>query len=110
MRSMFGRLVLVATLLAGLAACAVNPVTGKHEFSMVSESEEIKLGTDNYGFMQQAGGGDYDVDPELSEYVRGVGERLVAASHRLEVAERQLPYEFVVLNSSVPNAWALPGG
>ena len=110
MRSIFGRLVLVTTLLAGLAACAVNPVTGQREFSMVSEAQEIKLGTDNYGFMQQAGGGEYDVDRELSEYVRGVGERLVAASHRLEVAERQLPYEFVVLNSSVPNAWALPGG
>jgi predicted Zn-dependent protease len=36
--------------------------------------------------------------------------RLVDASHRLSVTERQLPYEFVVLNSSVPNAWALPGG
>ena len=23
--------------------------------------------------MQQAGGGEYDVDPELTEYVRGVG-------------------------------------
>jgi len=110
MRSMFGRLVLVATLLAGLAACAVNPVTGKREFTMVSESQEIELGTDNYGFMQQAGGGEYDVDPELTAYVRGVGDRLVAASHKLSVTERQLPYEFVVLNSSVPNAWALPGG
>ena len=26
------------------------------------------------------------------------------------VSDRALPYEFVVLNSSVPNAWALPGG
>jgi predicted Zn-dependent protease len=65
---------------------------------------------ENYGYMQQAGGGEYDVDPQLTEYVQGVGGRLVAASHRLAVAERQLPYEFVVLNSSVPNAWALPGG
>ena len=110
MRSSFSRLVLVATLLAGLSACAVNPVTGQYEFAMVSESEEIKLGTDNYGYMQQAGGGEYDVDPELTEYVRAVGGRLVAASHKLSVTERRLPYEFIVLNSSVPNAWALPGG
>lgn len=95
---------------AGIAACAVNPVTGKTEFAMVSEAEEIKLGTENYAYMQQAGGGDYDVDPQLTEYVRGVGERLVTASHRVTVTERRLPYEFVVLNSSVPNAWALPGG
>ncbi len=110
MRSIFGRLVLVATLLAGIAACAVNPVTGQREFTMVSESQEIQLGTDSYAFMQQAGGGEYDVDPELTEYVRTVGQRLIAASQRLAFTERHLPYEFVVLNSSVPNAWALPGG
>ncbi len=33
-----------------------------------------------------------------------MGQKLAA------VADRRLPYEFVVLNSSVPNAWALPGG
>ena len=110
MSSSFRRLILVLTILAGLSACAVNPVTGQREFTMVSESEEIKLGTDNYGFMQQAGGGEYDVDPELTEYVRAVGERLVEASHKLSITERRLPYEFIVLNSSVPNAWALPGG
>jgi predicted Zn-dependent protease len=110
MSSVFKRLILLATLLAGLSACAVNPVTGQREFAMVSEAQEIQLGEENYGYMQQAGGGEYDVDPQLSEYVQGVGDRLVAASHRLAVTERQLPYEFVVLNSSVPNAWALPGG
>jgi predicted Zn-dependent protease len=108
-RSVFG-IVLSASLIAGLSACAVNPVTGEREFAMVSEAQEIQLGTENYGFMQQAGGGEHDVDPELTEYVRGVGEKLVAASRRLAVTERDLPYEFVVLNSSVPNAWALPGG
>ncbi len=77
---------------------------------MVSEAQEIQLGEENYGYMQQAGGGEYDIDPELTEYVRGVGGKLVAASRRLAVTERDLPYEFVVLNSSVPNAWALPGG
>ena len=91
-------------LLAVVSACAVNPVTGKREFTMVSESQEIELGTANYAFMQQAGGGEYDVDPILTEYVQGIGSKLAA------VSDRPLPYEFVVLNSSVPNAWALPGG
>ncbi|MCH8073465.1 MAG: M48 family metallopeptidase, partial [Proteobacteria bacterium] len=107
---MFGRMALATMLLAGVSACAINPVTGQREFTMVSEAQEIQLGTDNYGYMQQAGGGEYDVDPELTEYVRGVGERLVAASQQLSFTERHLPYEFAVLNSSVPNAWALPGG
>lgn len=94
-------IVLVAIALTG---CAVNPVTGKREIVFVSEGQEIQLGTENYAFMQQAGGGDYDVDPGLTNYVQNVGNRLAA------VSDRPLPYEFTVLNSSVPNAWALPGG
>jgi beta-barrel assembly-enhancing protease len=43
-------------------------------------------------------------DPELTQYVQRVGQKLAA------VSDRELPYEFVVLDSSVPNAWALPGG
>jgi predicted Zn-dependent protease len=92
------------------SACAVNPVTGKREITFVSEAGEIEMGEQNYAPMQQSQGGEYDVDPELTAYVRRVGERLVEASRSALVTERPLPYEFVVLNSSVPNAWALPGG
>ena len=94
----------LVALLVFLSGCAVNPVTGKRELSLVSEAQEIQIGTENYAFMQQSGGGEYDVDPELTAYVQRVGGKLAA------VSDRQLPYEFVVLNSSVPNAWALPGG
>jgi predicted Zn-dependent protease len=87
-----------------LSACAVNPVTGKRELMMVSSAQEIAMGKQNYSPMQQSQGGAYDVDPELSSYVQRVGSQVAAQSG---VA---LPYEFVVLNNSVPNAWALPGG
>lgn len=97
-------LFLLMAVLAITAACSVNPVTGKSEFVFVSESSEIKMGAENYLPMQQSQGGEYDIDPALTEYVSGVGNRLA------KVSDRQLPYEFVVLNNSVPNAWALPGG
>lgn len=87
-----------------VAGCATNPVTGKSEFMVVSEAQELELGAQNYAPMQQAQGGAYDVDPELMRYVQRVGNKLAA------VSDRPLPYEFVVLNNSVPNAWALPGG
>ena len=70
----------------------------------VSTESDLQLGQRNYGPMQQSQGGLYDVDPVLTAYVSSVGARLAAES---AVA---LPYEFVVLNNSVPNAWALPGG
>jgi len=87
-----------------VSACSVNPVTGKREFMTVSAAQEIAMGKQNYVPMQQSQGGAYDVDPELTRYGQSVGSRVASQSG---VA---LPYEFVVLNNSVPNAWALPGG
>ena len=94
-------------LLVGLllvAGCAVNPVTGKSEIMFMSTAQEIEMGKQNYVPMQQSQGGLYDVDPELTAYVKHVGSEVAAQS------DVDLPYEFVVLNNSVPNAWALPGG
>ena len=91
-------------LFLALTGCAVNPVTGDREFITQSTDDDLKIGVQNYQPMLQAQGGPYDVDPALIEYVRGVGMKVAAKS------DVQLPYEFTVLNSSVPNAWALPGG
>ncbi|MEM7502376.1 MAG: M48 family metalloprotease [Pseudomonadota bacterium] len=98
------RQIALFALCAAAAGCAVNPVTGKREITLVSEAGEIQLGEQNYQPMQQSQGGIYDIDQDLTEYVDGIGQRLAA------VSDRPLPYEFVVLNNSVPNAWALPGG
>lgn len=92
---------LLATLLVG---CGTNPVTGKREIQFVSEAAELRIGAENYAPMRQSEGGDFKIDPELTTYISEVGQKLAA------VSDRKLPYEFVVLNSSVPNAWALPGG
>jgi len=89
---------------AALTGCATNPVTGRKEIQMVSEQQEIQMGQQYYGPSRQSQGGDYVTDPRVTEYVRQVGNRLAA------VADRPLPYEFVVLNSGELNAWALPGG
>jgi predicted Zn-dependent protease len=97
-------LVAAALLALTLTGCATNPVTGKKELGMVSEAQEIKIGQEQYGPGRQSQGGDYVTDPKVTEYVRQVGNRLAA------VADRKLPYEFVVINDSSLNAWALPGG
>ncbi len=101
---MIKRLLLAILLPLWLSACAVNPVTGKSEITLVGEGSEIQMGEQNYAPMQQAQGGEYDIDADLTRYVQGIGNRLAA------VSDRDLPYEFVVLNNSTPNAWALPGG
>ena len=101
--TLFGFVVfLVETVLAG---CSKNPVTGKKEFAPYSTADESVLGNQHYRPLQQAQGGRFGMDPCLAAYVRQVGRRVAAVSHR-----KMLPYEFVVLNNSTPNAWALPGG
>ena len=94
-----------ALLFTGLSGCSVNPVTGKQQFSLVSAGQEVDIGSKQYIPSQQSQGGRYTVDPDLSFYVASIGKRLAAVSDR-----PGLPYEFVVLNNDVPNAWALPGG
>ncbi|MEJ2255508.1 MAG: hypothetical protein P8X98_00630 [Woeseiaceae bacterium] len=94
-------LVVLAVILPG---CSVNPVTGESEFVLMDTAQEIELGRRNFAPMQQSQGGLYDVDPELTAYVSRVGQKVAAESGV------DLPYEFVVLNNSIPNAWALPGG
>jgi predicted Zn-dependent protease len=98
------RMAAAITLGVVAAGCAVNPVTGENELALISEAQEIRLGQQQYAPSRQMEGGDYTADPGLTAYVNAVGQRLAA------VSDRPLPYEFVVLNNSVPNAWALPGG
>ena len=95
---------LLLTLLLLGTGCAVNPVTGQRELSLLSTADEISIGQSQYGPLQQMGGGEYQVVPGVAEYVDSVGQRVAAFS------DRNLPYEFVVVNDGTPNAWALPGG
>jgi len=86
-----------------LNACATNPVTGKSDFALVSESEEINQGR-SYHNQIIAEYGIYD-DPVLQQYVNGIGQELAARSHRAH-----LKFTFTVLDSPEINAFALPGG
>jgi len=88
-----------------LQGCATNPVTGKREIVIISSDKEVRIGRQHYSPAQQSQGGLYNLDSELVTYIDSVGQRIADVSGR-----PGLPYEFVVLNNSVPNAWAMPGG
>ncbi|MFO7760603.1 MAG: M48 family metalloprotease [Thermodesulfobacteriota bacterium] len=87
-----------------LTGCAVNPVTGERELALLSPQREVDIGKKQYLPSIQMQGGPYAVNPEINSYVQKVGRKLAA------ISSRDLPYEFAVINNSVPNAWALPGG
>ncbi len=101
---LFTALMIIAALLQ-LQGCTTNPVTGERQLMLVSQAQEYAIGEEQYGPAIQSQGGEYYLDPELTAYVQRVGQKLAAVSDQPE-----LPYEFVIINSSIPNAWALPSG
>jgi predicted Zn-dependent protease len=86
-----------------IAACATNPATGEKEFSLMSEAQEIELGTQMDVEVRREMGV-YE-DAELQRYVESVGMRLAQASER-----PSLPWHFAVVDEPAINAFALPGG
>ncbi len=99
-RALLSAVVLILTI----SGCASNPVTGKTQLKLVSSAQERAIGEQQYSPSRQMQGGDYTIEPELTAYVQEVGSRVARASNV------NLPYEFTILNNSVPNAWAMPGG
>lgn len=93
---------LAATLLA--SGCATNPVTGRRQLAIISESMERETGQEAFPVYTQAFQGEFQ-DDQLQEYVNRVGKTLAAGSHR-----PNLDYAFRVVNTSDVNAFALPGG
>jgi predicted Zn-dependent protease len=86
-----------------VASCAINPVTGKKELSLISEEGEISMGKETDAQIGQEYG--FYNDPGLSSYVTSVGMAMVPHTHR-----PNLVYHFAVLDSPVVNAFAAPGG
>ena len=86
-----------------LDSCVKNPVSGKRNFMLMSENQEIAMGRQsdpsivaNFGLYPDDG---------IQKFIDEKGQKMAAVSHR-----PQLKYEFKVLDSPVVNAFALPGG
>ena len=94
---------LLALSLLTAGGCAVNPATGKRQLVLISEAQEIQLGLENDKAVV-ASMGLYDSD-ELQQYVEQLGRGLAAKSER-----PNLEWQFRVVDDSVVNAFALPGG
>ena len=90
-------------LVALLAGCATNPVTGKKELALVSESQELDAGKQSLA-ATEAEYGDYD-DARWAARLDSLGQGLAAVSHR-----PTLKWQFHVIDDATVNAFAAPGG
>src|SRR5829696_8908876 len=93
----------ISSVVLAAGACATNPATGKKEFSLMSEAQEIELGKSMDGEVRRQMG--LYEDAELQRYVESIGMRLARASQR-----PNLPWHFSVVDGPAVNAFSLPGG
>jgi predicted Zn-dependent protease len=95
--------VLSGGFVGGLTGCATSPATGETVPKFISDEQEIAIGEEAAPQFANEFGGEVD-DPVLRRYVSRVGGQVAA------VSDRDMPYEFYLVRSDVPNAFALPGG
>jgi predicted Zn-dependent protease len=101
-REFLGLSALVAT--GFVIGCAVDPVTGKKQFMLVSEDEEIQIDR-QYSPLQFSADYGPVQDRRLNAYINSVGQKMAARTHR-----PHMPYSFRVVNATYINAYAFPGG
>jgi predicted Zn-dependent protease len=88
-------------VLAG--GCVTNPATGGTDVVFISEGQEVAMGREAAPQFEKEFGGQV-TDPTLQSYVKGIGLRVAA------VSDRKMEYDYTLVASKVPNAFALPGG
>ncbi|MEO5336142.1 MAG: M48 family metalloprotease [Magnetospirillum sp. WYHS-4] len=90
---------------AALSGCVSTSPTGRTAFTgFYSEEDDIRIGKEEGPKLTKEFGGAY-TDPRIDSYVTEVGLRLA-----VHTEHTNFPYKFTILNSSIINAFALPGG
>ncbi|MBW1999899.1 MAG: M48 family metalloprotease [Deltaproteobacteria bacterium] len=84
--------------------CATNPVTGKTQFMLITEEQEILIDRRNSPHQFSLDYGEVQ-DRKLGAYVERTGKSLARHTHRPHI-----PYRFKVVNATYVNAYAFPGG
>lgn len=87
-----------------LTGCAIDPVTGKATFSLVSEAQEIEIDQQQSPHQFSA---DYGANSNaaLNRYVSQIGASIASVSDR-----PQMPYNYHVLDANHVNAYTFPAG
>jgi len=86
------------------SACATNPASGSHDFVLMSEKQELRLGQQYSAQLGRTLQLLPDSDP-LAQYVNHVGQKVAQLADRSD-----LYYHFYVVDDATINAFALPGG
>jgi len=97
-------LLIVASIVPLAAGCAINPITGKREFMLIPEEQDVEIGQKYAPEIEKQMGGKI-ADPAIQAYVNSVGQKVAKVSHKPDIK-----YSYVALEDKNINAFALPGG
>lgn len=103
-RPLLQGILVVIIALGVIFSCQTVPLTGRSQFILLSENEELALGFEAY--RQALKEAKLSQDPKINEMVSRVGTKLAQVSGRPDY-----DWEFKVIeDDQVVNAFALPGG
>ena len=87
-----------------IATCAKAPITGRRQFLLVTEAEEVQLGAEGYAEILETS--ELSDDEEAVAQLRTIGWRIADVTD-----EEDYEWEFnLIENDSIVNAFCLPGG
>ena len=99
------RSIFLCSIFIGIISCSGSRIAEDKQPSFVSAQREVVIGNKHDTPNQQIKGGRYMADPSINDYLSKVGRNLAQYSEL-----KSSPYKFEVINSSVPNVWALSDG
>lgn len=105
-------LALLCAVTVFLVACQRDALTGESTLNLYSYEDEKKMGDEAVQPILAELGGLYP-DQATQDYVNNIGQRIVAAGRTRLRGEAKFPdweFRFYVVNTSMINAFALPGG
>ena len=107
---MLSRPLIVLMLSLLLASCATTPITGRGRLQPLIPLEvELQLGADAYA--EEKSISELITSGSAFETLQLIGQRIaIAAEQMIPEPTSAFDWEFILINQSSANAWALPGG
>ena len=105
---------LVAVGLGIVSGCSTVPITGRSQFSLVSESTMVGMAGDQYAQVKKQT--PLSTDQARTAMVKNAGRRISVAveeylrANGLANRSNDFAWEFNLFESDEVNAWAMPGG
>jgi len=108
----FANILVLSTFLASLPGCATNPITGRQQAALVSDTQAAQQSAQAYSQLlnQASQQRALDDNPAQLQRVRAIAQPIIAQAIKKRPETAQWRWEIHVLQSDEINAWCMAGG